>query len=195
MVDMSPLVSRSHYDFLWVLMCDSSCGAGHPERRMGFAGDWCASLPDGRSGHDGRYPMRGTGPPAFPRFFMRVLFLHRRTLSAERGIPNARTPFGMGRIPCGNRIRLMPEGVPPERFDGVFPAIVADPGRSGAPSGTRCSDGRVLAASDGPGISGPASCTAGETGNGAKGGLAMAAGAIRWGRSTIAAATCGGGAR
>ena len=56
-------------------------------------------------------------------------FLHRRTLSAERGIPNARTPFGMGRIPCGNRIRLMPEGVPPERFDGVFPAIVADPGR------------------------------------------------------------------
>ena len=47
---------------------------------------------------------------------------HRRPLSAGRGIPDARTPFGMERIPCGNPIRRMPDGVPPEYFDGVFPA-------------------------------------------------------------------------
>ena len=45
--------------FSWVLICDSSCGVGYPERRMGFAGDRCASLPDGRSGQrsacDARY--------------------------------------------------------------------------------------------------------------------------------------------
>ena len=58
------------------------------------------------------------------------------------------TPFGMGRIPCDNRIRRMPDGVPPEHFDGVFSAIVADPGSRGA-VGMRCPDGHMLAASDG----------------------------------------------
>ena len=55
----------------------------------------------------------------------------------------------MERIPCDNHIRQMPDGVPPEHFEGVFSAIVADPDGSGALSDMRCVDGRVPVALDG----------------------------------------------
>ena len=77
------------------------------------------------------------------------LLLHRRPLSEGRGIPDARTPFGTERIPCDNHIRQMLDGIPPEHFDGVFSAIIADPEVSGTPSGMRCLNGRVPTALDG----------------------------------------------
>ena len=61
----------SHYGFSWVNYCGSSGGVGYPERHMGFAGDRCALLPDGWSGRNGRYAMRGIGPAAHPVFFLR----------------------------------------------------------------------------------------------------------------------------
>ena len=45
---------------------------------------------------------------------------HRYLLSEGRGISNARTLFGMNRIPCDNHIRQIPDGIPPEHFDGVW---------------------------------------------------------------------------
>ena len=77
--------------------------------------------------------------------------LHRRLLSEGRGIPNARTPSSMDRIPCNNHIRQMLDGILPEHFDGVFSMIVADLEGSSALSGMRCLDRRVLVALDGSG--------------------------------------------
>ena len=78
--------------------------------------------------------MHDIGLTAFSVFLMQSpsFLSHRRPLSEGRGIPSARTPFGMDRIPCDNHIRQMLDGVPPEHFDGVFSAILADPEESGA---------------------------------------------------------------
>ena len=57
---------------------------------------------------------------------------HRRPLPEGRGIPDARTLFGIGRMPCNNHVRQMPDGVPSEHSDGVFSAIVAAPRVRGA---------------------------------------------------------------
>ena len=104
----------------------------HLERCMGLVGDRCASLPDGRSGRNARYAMRDIGLAAFSVFPIRSpsLLLHRRPLSEGPGIANAWTPFGMERIPCDKHIRRMLDGVPPEHSDGLFSAIIADPGVS-----------------------------------------------------------------
>ena len=121
------------------------------ERCIGLVGDRCASLPDGRSGRNARYAMRDIGLAAFSVFLMQSpsFLSHQRLLSEGRGTSNARTPFGMDHIPCDNHIRQMPDGVPPEHFDGVFSAIVADLDETGALSDMRCLDGRVLVALDG----------------------------------------------
>ena len=125
--------------------CDISNAA------WGLLGDRCASPPDGRSGRNGRYAMRDIGLEAFSVFPMRgpSFLSHRRLLSEGRGIPNARTPFGMDRIPCDNHIRWMPDGIPPEHFGGVFSVIVADLEGAGALSDIGCPDGRVPVALNG----------------------------------------------
>ena len=130
--------------FSWTLICDSSLGIRYLERRMGLAGGRCASPRDGRSGRNARYAMRDISLAAFPLFPMRSpsLLSHRRLLSEGRGIPDARTLFGMGRIPCGNRIRRMLDGVPPEHFDGVFSVIVTGPGDPCAVE-MRCPEGAL----------------------------------------------------
>ena len=121
------------------------------ERCIGLVGDRCASLPDGRSGRNARYAMRDIGLAAFSVFLMQSpsFLSHQRLLSEGRGTSNARTLFGMDRIPCDNHIRQMPDGVPPEHFDGVFSAIIADLEGTGVLSDMRCLDGRVLVALDG----------------------------------------------
>ena len=98
--------------------------------------------------------MHDIGLTAFSVFLMQSpsFLSHRRPLSEGRGIPSARTPFGMDRIPCDNHIRQMLDGVPPEHFDGVFSAILADPEESGAlyqqlfqePGGTMSPNDMVL---------------------------------------------------
>lgn len=95
--------------------------------------------------------MREIGLAAYSVFFMQCpsFLSHQRLLSMGRGISNARTLFGMERIPCDSHIRQMLDGAPPEHFDGVFSAVVADLDKSGALSEMRCLDGRVLIALDG----------------------------------------------
>ena len=102
--------------FSRVLICDSSFGTGYPERGTGLAGDRCASLPDGWFGRNDRYAMRRIG------------------VSRAGSVPFAATasPFG------GSRHPERADGIPPEHSDGVFPAIIADPGRFGPVSGDPC---------------------------------------------------------
>ena len=87
--------------------------------------------------------MRDIGLAAFPMRGLSFLS-HRRLLSEGRGITDARTPFGTGRIPCDNHIRRMPDAAPPEQFDDVFSAIIADLEGSGALSGIRCLDTAIF---------------------------------------------------
>ena len=100
----------------------SGCGAAHPERRMGFAGDQHAPPPDTRCGRNGRHTRRGIGPgPSFPP--------RRRPLSGRSGHPERADAVRHGARP----IRLPS---PPEHFDALSPAAVADPG-AGPLSGMR----------------------------------------------------------
>ena len=172
------------------MICDSSLGMGYPERRIGLAVDRDASPPDGRSGRNVRYAMRDTGSAVFSVFPMRSpsLLPHRRPLSEGRGIPNARTPFGVGRIPCGNRIRRMPHGVPLEHSDGVFSAVIADPGDlgrcrvCGVRTGVRRWHRTVRSNSD------PASRTMGNARRAVRAagrGISTALAASRWSRQTL----------
>ena len=112
---------------------DSSLGMGYPDRRIGLAGDRCASPPDGRSGRNARYAMRDIGPATFSVFPMGGLPFF-RTGAPFRGVgaSRTRTPVSMDRIPCG-----------------VLSTVIADPEGSGALPGMQCPDGRVPVASDG----------------------------------------------
>ena len=74
---------------------------------------------------------------------------HQRALAARGRRSNALTLFGLERIPCGNQIRNLLEGVPPERLDGQFHAIVEDLDAGSALTAMRRLDGRTLIALDG----------------------------------------------
>ena len=77
---------------------------------MGLAGDRCALLPDGWSGCNGRYAMRGIGPAAHPMFFVRwpsffVAPPHKsvaasRPFPAGRGMPTASSQGGAVHRAC-----------------------------------------------------------------------------------------------
>ena len=134
------------------MICDSIFGMRDLESCIVIVDDRCASLLDGRFGRNAKYAVRDIGLVAFSVFPTRSLSFCRTgvSLSADRGTSNARTLFSMGSILCDNYIRQMSDDVPPEHFDGVFSAIVADPGGRGAigdvMSGRRCIGGVGLSA-------------------------------------------------
>ena len=108
-------------------------------------------LPDPRRGRNRRYAMADIAMAALSVFFMRSpsFLAHRRALAGAHARSNARTLFGLARIPCDNHIRQLPGGVPAERFDGQFHAIVEDLQAHGAPAPMRRLGGRTPVALDG----------------------------------------------
>ena len=75
---------------------------------------------------------------AYSLFFVQCLFFVESAspFGGPRHLERA-DAVRMGRIPCGNHIRQMPDGVTPEHFDGVFSVIVT------SISGGRCAEAPV----------------------------------------------------
>ena len=110
-----------------------------------------AALPDPRRGSNRRYAMADAAMAALSVFHMQSpsFLAHQRALAGPGRRSNAHTLFGLERVPCDNQIRHLLDGVPTERLDGQFHAIVEDLGRSGALDAMRCLDDRTLVALDG----------------------------------------------
>ena len=123
----------------------------HLARHLDRIGACCAELPDPRRGRNRRYAMRDVAMAALSVFLMQSpSFLARQRALAEGGArSNAHTLFGLSRIPCDNHIRQILDGVPAERFDGQFHALVEDLDARGALRPMRRLDGRALVALDG----------------------------------------------
>lgn len=110
-----------------------------------------AELPDRRRGGNRRYAMADAGMAALSVFHVQSpsFLAHQRALAGRGRRSNAHTLFGLERIPCDNQIRNLLDGVPTERLDGQFHAIVADLDGGGALAAMRRLDGRALIALDG----------------------------------------------
>ena len=108
-------------------------------------------MPDRRTGKNLMYRIGDIGMAAFACFFMQSpsFLAFQRMLEDRCGDSNARTLFGMERIPCDNHIRQTLDGVPPEHFDDVFISMVRDLDRKGALRGMRRLKDRTLIALDG----------------------------------------------
>ena len=121
------------------------------ERHLGRLRACFERLPDPRRGRNRRYAMADIAMAALSVFFMQSpsFLAHQRALAEARARSNAHTLFGLARIPCDNHIRQLLDGVPAERFDGQFHAIVEDLQAHGALAPMRRLGGRTLIALDG----------------------------------------------
>ena len=119
------------------------------KRYLGLVREACACMPDRRTGKNLMYRIGDIGMAAFACFFMQSpsFLAFQRMLEDRCGDSNARTLFGMERIPCDNHIRQTLDGVPPEHFDGI--SVVRDLDRKGALRGMRRLKDRTLIALDG----------------------------------------------
>ena len=81
-------------------------------------------FPDVRTGTNTTYEIRDAAASAFSVFYTQSpSFLeHQRTMQRHKGNNNARTIFGVHKIPCDNRIRSLLDPVAPETVSSVFHA-------------------------------------------------------------------------
>ena len=108
-------------------------------------------MPDRRTGTNLVCRIGDIGMAAFACIFMQSpsFLTFQRMLEDRCGDSNARTLFGMDRIPCDNHIRQTLYGTPPEHFDDVFISAARDLDRKGDLRGMRRLRDRTLTALDG----------------------------------------------
>jgi len=84
-----------------------------------------AGLPDRRTGSNRSYSMEDFGMSAFSVFFTQSpsFLAHQKTMECTWGKNNAKTFFGIQRIPCDNQIRAMLDPVAPEALFPVYDHI------------------------------------------------------------------------
>lgn len=118
---------------------------------IGSLRERCASLPDKRTGANGRYTMADIGLAAFSVFFMQSpsFLSHQRHLAQGQGRSNCESLFGMTAIPCDNHIRAMLDPVGPRHFDPLFNEALEVLERSGGLTAFRRLKEQVLIALDG----------------------------------------------
>ena len=115
----------------------------------------CGSLPDKRTGANGRYGMADIGVAAFSVFFMQSpsFLAHQRALQERRSRSNCQTLFCMDRIPTDNHIRKMLDPVSPDHLFPLFSDALGMLSERGGLAAFRRLDGRLLIALDAPSIS------------------------------------------
>ncbi len=81
-----------------------------------------ADLPDRRTGRNTRYAVSDAAGCALSCFFTRCesFLASQRSMERDGSRSNCRTLFGVGRIPCDNRIRNLLDGLDPAAFDPLF---------------------------------------------------------------------------
>jgi hypothetical protein len=108
-------------------------------------------LPDRRKGHNTQYRMSDAALGAFGIFFTQSpSFLeYQRRLQANKGRNNARTLFGVTKIPCDNHIRTLLDPITPSHFDPVFVEVFARLGQHHLFDSFRAFGRHLLVALDG----------------------------------------------
>lgn len=79
-------------------------------------------FPDGRTGKNTQYEVMDAASGAFSVFFTQCpsFLSHQKMLQQKHGLSNAKTLFGMQRIPSDNQIRNLLDGVDPALLTPVF---------------------------------------------------------------------------
>jgi hypothetical protein len=112
-------------------------GGGPPPAPPGFDAlvgrlrEVFAGLPDRRTGKNKSYSMLDAALGAFAVFFAQSpsFLASQKAMQKSRGQSNARTLFGMDRVPSDNHVRALIDVAPPEKlhpaFDALFDALRA----------------------------------------------------------------------
>lgn len=91
------------------------------------------TFPDGRTGRNTQYEVMDAASGAFSVFFTQCpsFLSHQKMLQQKHGLSNAKTLFGMKRIPSDNQIRNLLDGVDPSFLSPVFTDCLSALGSSG----------------------------------------------------------------
>ena len=110
-----------------------------------------SGLPDKRTGKNLTYSMEDIGLGAFSVFFTQSpSFLSFQTsMQISKGKNNARTIFGIDKIPCDNHIRTILDEVCPSDLYSMFPYIVNAMDETEYPEAFRVMNDNILIALDG----------------------------------------------
>ncbi len=121
------------------------------EGMMGCLQDVLEELPDKRRGRNAVYGMKDIGLGAFAVFFTQnpSFLAFQRAMDKTKGRSNARTLFGMERIPSDNHIRKLLDAVSPESLFGVFSTVFDGLESAGHLQDFRTPSGELLVALDG----------------------------------------------
>jgi hypothetical protein len=109
------------------------------------------ALPETRRGGNTVYEMRDAGLGAFAAFFMQnpSFLAHQQMMQTQRGFNNARTLFGIERIPTDNQIRNLLDPVAPTAVFPAFDRTLAYVLQAGALEQFRTKEGHLLSVLDG----------------------------------------------
>ena len=120
-------------------------------RYMGRFRDVFAGFPDPRTGKNRQFSMLELAGAAFGVFFTQCpsFLAYQRTMEDTRGQSNARSVFGLGRIPTDNCIRTALDAVPPSALHPAFKALHAEFRAGGGEAGCHGVGGLRIVALDG----------------------------------------------
>jgi len=120
-------------------------------RLRGILDQTLRTLPDARKGRNIVYAMRDGGLGAFAVFFLQSpsFLAQQQLMQTRRGFSNARTLFGIERIPTDNQIRAQLDPVPPTALGPVFEQALEYAGERGVVESFRTKEGHLLSVLDG----------------------------------------------
>jgi hypothetical protein len=121
------------------------------ESIVGCLRDVGKGFKDKRQGKNTQYTMDDIVMSAFSVFYLQCpsFLSYQQTMESEQGNNNARTLFGIDKIPSDNHIRTMLDEETPESLFPVFQSIFKGLDKAGLLAGMRSSDGDLLLAFDG----------------------------------------------
>jgi len=117
----------------------------------GILDETLRALPETRKGPNKHYTMRDAGLGAFSALFMQSpsFLAHQQLMQTRRGFNNARTLFGIERIPTDNQIRSQLDPVAPTALWPAFDEALEYARAGGALERFRTTEGHLLSVLDG----------------------------------------------
>jgi hypothetical protein len=113
--------------------------------------DAIKEFPDQRTGNNTRYSIRDAALGAFSVFFTQSpsFLAHQRSMQLSKGKNNARTIFGINKIPSDNHVRSLLDPVSPSLVQPVYRRVFEALEQRRALDELRCFDRTLLVALDG----------------------------------------------
>ena len=120
---------------------------------LGFLRSAIETFPEVRTGNNTRYSIEDIALSAFSVFFTQSpsFLAYQTSMQQNKGNNNARTLFGIEKIPCDNQIRALLDPVPAAHLFSVFDRTVMMMNEAEQLDGFRSFDNQLLVALDGTG--------------------------------------------